>query len=87
MLKSRELFPILIEFVLVAARKEKDKELPLGACPPLPGGVGMVVKGACHLAFLIGRLGHRGKGLVGVLNKLPEAAEQEWHSPAVQCES
>ena len=39
------------------------------------------------LAVLIGRLGRRGMGLVGVLNEVPAAAEHEFGHPAVQCES
>ena len=46
-----------------------------------------MVEGVCPLAVLIGRLGRRGTGLVGVLNEVPAAAEHEFGSPAVQCES
>ena len=48
---------------------------------------GVVVEGVCLLAVLIGRLGHHGAGLVGVLNEIPAAVEHEFGPPAVQCES
>ena len=47
----------------------------------------MVVEGVCLLAVLIGRLGRRGTGLVGVLGEVTAAAEHEFGSHAVQCES
>ena len=46
----------------------------------------MVVDGACLLAVLVGRLGRRGTGLVGMLNEVPAAVEHEFGPPAVQCE-
>ena len=50
-------------------------------------GVGVVVEGACFLVVFIGRLGHHGAGLVGMLNEIPAAVEHEFGAPAVQCES
>ena len=50
-------------------------------------GVGVVVEGVCLLAVLIGRLGRRGTGLVGMLNEAPEAVGHKFDPPAVQCES
>ena len=47
----------------------------------------MVVKGACLLVVLIGRLGRRGTGLVGMLNEIPAAVEHEFGLPAEQCKS
>ena len=47
----------------------------------------MVVEGACLLVVLVGRLGRRGTGLVGVMNEVPAAVEHEVDPPAVQCES
>ena len=47
----------------------------------------MVVEGVCLLVVLIGRLGRRGAGLVGMLNEVPAASGHEFGSPAVQCES
>ena len=47
----------------------------------------MVVEGACLLVILIGRLGRRGAGLVGMLNEVPAAVEHEFGLPALQCES
>ena len=47
----------------------------------------MEIEGACLLVVLIGRLGRRGTGLVGVLNELPASAGHEFDPPAVQCES
>ena len=63
--------------VLVASRKTQDKELPLGP-PPIARGVGVVVEGVCLLVVLIGRLGCRGTGLVGVLNNVSAAVEHEF---------
>ena len=37
----------------------------------------MVVEGVCLLVVLIGRLGRRGAGLVGMLNEVPAAFEHE----------
>ena len=45
----------------------------------------MVVEGACLLVILIGRLGRRGTGFVGMPNEVPAAAEHEFGPPAVQC--
>ena len=45
--------------------------------------MGVVVEGVCLLVVLIGRLGRRGTGLVGVLNEVPEAVEHEFGPPAV----
>ena len=39
------------------------------------------------LAALIGRLGRRGTGLVGVLGEVPAVFGHEFGPPAVQCES
>ena len=50
-------------------------------------GAGVVVEGVCLLVVLIGRLGHHGAGLVGVLNEIPAAVEHEFGPPAVQCKS
>ena len=47
----------------------------------------MVVEGVCLLVVLIGRLGHHGAGLVGVLNEIPAAVEHEFGPPAVQGKS
>ena len=47
----------------------------------------MVVEGVCLLVVLIGRLGRRGTGLVGMPNEVPVAVEHEFGPPAVQCES
>ena len=47
----------------------------------------MVVKGVCLLVVLIGRLGRRRTGLVGVLNEVPVAVEHGFGPPAVQYES
>ena len=47
----------------------------------------MVVEGVCLLLLLIGRLGRRGTGLVGMLNEVPVAVEREFGPPALQCES
>ena len=47
----------------------------------------MVVEGVCLLVVLIGRLGRRGTGLVGMPNEVPAAFEHEFGPPAVQCES
>ena len=46
-----------------------------------------MVEGACLPVVLIGRLGRRGIGLVGVLNEDPEAVGHEFGPPAVQCET
>ena len=46
----------------------------------------MVVEGVCLLGVLIGRLGRRGAGLVGVLNEVPAVVEHEFGTPVVQCE-
>ena len=75
------------EMVLETSRKPQDKELPLGAYPPIARGVGVVVKGVCLLVVLIGRLGRHGTGLVGLLNEAQAAVEHEFGPPAVQCES
>ena len=61
--------------VLATSRKTQDKELPLRAYPPIARGVGVVVEGACLLVALIGRLGRRGTGLVGMPNEVPAAVE------------
>ena len=47
----------------------------------------MVVGGVCFLVVLIGHLSRRKTGLVGMLNDVPAAVEQEFGPPAVQCES
>ena len=47
----------------------------------------MVLERACLLVVLIGRLGRRGAGLVGILNEVPAAVEHEFGPPAVLCES
>ena len=39
------------------------------------------------LLVLIGCLGRRASGLVGLLNEVPAAVEHEFGTPAVQCES
>ena len=41
--------------VLATSKKTKDKELPLGAYPPIAREVAMVVEGVCLLVVLIGR--------------------------------
>ena len=41
----------------------------------------------CLLVVLIGRLGRHVAGLVGVLNGVLAAVENEFGPPAVQCES
>ena len=45
-----------------------------------------MVEGVCPLIALIGRLGRRGIGLVGMLNEVPAAIEHEFGPLAVQCE-
>ena len=45
--------------------------------PSIARGVGVVVEGACLLVVLIGRLGRRGTGLVGMPNEVPAAVEHE----------
>ena len=47
----------------------------------------MVAEDVCLLVVLIGRLGRRGTGLVGMLNEVPAAVEHWFDPPAVQCES
>ena len=47
----------------------------------------MVIESVCLLVVLVGRLGRRGMGLVGMLNEVPVAAEHEFGPPALQCES
>ena len=47
----------------------------------------MVVKSVRLLVVLIGRLGRRGTGVVGVLNEVSGAVGHELGPPAVQCES
>ena len=70
--------------MLATSKNTKDKELPLGAYPPIARGVGLVAEGACLLVVLIGRLGSHGAGLVGVLNEVPAAVEHEFGPLAVQ---
>ena len=41
----------------------------------------------CLLIALIGRLGRRGTGFVGMLNEVPVAAGNEFGPPAMQCGS
>ena len=50
-------------------------------------GVGVVVEGACLLVVLIGRLGCRGTGLVGMLSRVSAAAKHKLGPTPVQCES
>ena len=38
----------------------------------------MVVEGVCLIAVLIGRLGRRGTGFVGILNEVPAAGGHEF---------
>ena len=70
-------------------RKTQDMKLHLGAYIPQPEGWvwWVVVGGVCLLAALIGRLGHRGMVLVGMLNEVPAAVKFEFGPPAVPCES
>ena len=72
--------------VLATSKKNQDKELPLGAYPPWPGGW-VVVGGMCLVVVLIGRLSRHGAGLVGLLNEVPVAVEHEFGLPTAQCES
>ena len=51
--------------MLATSKRTQDKELPLGAYPPIARGVGVVVEGACLLVVLIGRLGRHGAGWLG----------------------
>ena len=46
-----------------------------------------MVEGVYLLVVLIGRLGHHGAGLIGVLNEVPAVVENEFGPPAVQFES
>ena len=62
--------------VLATSKKTKDRELPLGAYPPIARGVGVVVEGVCLLVVLIGRLGRLGAALVRMLNEVPAAVER-----------
>ena len=73
--------------VLATSSKTPKARISLSAPTLVARGVGMVVEGACLLAVLIGFLGHRGMGLVVVLNKAPEAAGHEFDPPAEQCGS
>ena len=69
--------------VLATSGNPQNKELPLGAYPDTSRGVGVVVEGVCLLVVLIGRLGRRGTGLVGMLNVVPTAFGHEFGSPGV----
>ena len=54
---------------------------------PIARGVGVVVEGACLLVDLIGHLGRRGTGLVGMLNGDLAAGEHESGPSTVPCVS
>ena len=41
----------------------------------------------CILVVLIGRLGRRGTGLVGMQNEVPAAVEHKFEPTAMQCEA
>ena len=66
---------------------EKALVLASDLIRPITRRVGVVVEGVCLLVVLIGRLGRRGAGLVGMLNEVPAALEHEFGPPAVQCKS